>query len=344
MQDFESDTFLPRLAVVGAGGQGCNLVNRLYKAGIKSATTVAANTDVKHLEIVSAHKKLLLGKQITRGLGAGGFPEIGAKAAEASKEEIRKAITGNNMLFIAAGMGGGTGAGSAPIIADIAREEGMLVVAFVTYPFALERSRKNKADWSIGQLTKSADTTIIIENDKVLKYAPNLPMDKAFELIDSIACNAVKGIADTITLPSLINLDFADVRSIMGNAGTAVINLGMGSGSDKVEKAIQSTVSHPLLEVDLTGANRAMIHVTGGASLTIEEATRVGSGVTEGMSDDANVIFGARLEPEAKDEIRVMSIVTGVKAKLGQQKPARAQESELEAPSKFNFVPRMESF
>jgi cell division protein FtsZ len=316
--DFASDSFLPRLAVIGAGGQGCNLVNRLYRAGIKSATTIAVNTDVKHLDIVGAHKKILMGKQITKGLGAGGFPEIGAKAAEASKEDIRAAIQGNNMIFIAAGMGGGTGGGSAPVIAQIARDEGMLVVAFVTYPFSLERSRKNRADWSINQLTKAADTTIIIENDKILNYAPNLPMEKAFEFIDSIACNAVKGIADTITLPSLINLDFADVRSIMGNAGTAVINIGVGAGSDKVDKAIAATVGHPLMDVDLTGANKAMIHVTGGASLTIEEATRVGGGVTSGMADDANVIFGARLEPDIRDEIRVMSIVTGVKAKLGQ--------------------------
>jgi cell division protein FtsZ len=325
MDDFASENYLPRLAVVGAGGQGTNLVNRLYRSGIKSATTIACNTDVKHLQIIEAHKKLLIGKQITKGLGAGGFPEIGAKAAEQSKAEIREAIAGNNMIFIAAGMGGGTGGGSAPIIAEIAKEEGMLVVAFVTYPFSLERSRKNRADFSIAQLTKSADTTIIIENDKILSYAPNLPMEKAFELIDSIACNAVRGIADTITLPSLINLDFADVRSIMGNAGTAVINIGSGSGADKVEKAIHATVGHPLMDVDLTGANKAMIHVTGGASLTIEEATRVGGGVTQGMADDANVIFGARLEPDIRDEIRVMSIVTGVKARLGKPRLAESE-------------------
>ncbi len=340
MQDFESDIYIPRLAVVGAGGQGSNLVNRLYRAGIKSATTIAVNTDAKHLNIVGAHKKLLLGKQVTRGIGAGGFPEIGAKAAEASKAEIADAIAGNNMIFIAAGMGGGTGGGSAPVIAQIAKDMGMLVVAFVTYPFALERSRKTKADWSIAQLTKAADTTIIIENDKVLNYAPNLPMEKAFELIDSIACNAVKGIADTITLPSLINLDFADVRSVMGSAGTAVINIGLGQGADKVEKAISSTVGHPLMDVDLTGANRAMIHVTGGAALTIEEATRVGAGVTEGMSDDANVIFGSRLEPDIQDEIRVMSIVTGVKPKLGQGKAPM----DATPQSERSFLPGIENF
>lgn len=317
MDDFMNEDFVAKLAVVGAGGQGCNLVNRLYVGGLKSATTIALNTDANHLNIVKAHKKLLIGGSLTRGLGAGGFPEVGAKAADASRDEIRKAVTGYNLVFIAAGMGGGTGGGSAPVIAEIAREEGALVVAFVTYPFALERSRKKKADWSIDLLSKQADTTVIIENDRLMSYAPNLPMEKAFDLIDSIASNAVKGIADTITMPSLINLDFADVRTVMGNAGTAMINVGYGYGSDKVEKAVRSTVTHPLLDVDLEGAKSALVHVTGGTALTISEATEVGAGVTQGLADNANVIFGSRLEPDFRDQIRVMSIVTGVKPKFG---------------------------
>jgi cell division protein FtsZ len=314
---YDDQDFTAKLAVVGAGGQGCNLVNRLYMNGIKSATTIALNTDANHLKIVHAHKKLLIGGALTRGLGAGGFPEVGAKAADASRDDIRKAITGNNLVFIAAGMGGGTGGGSAPIIAEIAREEGALVVAFVTYPFALERSRKVKADWSIDQLRKQADTTVIIENDRLLSYAPNLPIEKAFDLIDSIASNAVRGIADTITMPSLINLDFADVRTILGNAGTAMINIGYGYGTDKVEKAVKSTVTHPLLDVDLEGAKSALVHVTGGTGLTIQEATSIGEGVTAGLADNANVIFGSRLMPEFKDQIRVMSIITGIKPKFG---------------------------
>ncbi len=317
MDDFGSDDFVVKLAVVGLGGQGSNLVNRLYVNGLKSATTIAMNTDANHLNIVKADKKLLMGGALTRGLGAGGFPEIGAKAADASREEIRNLVRGYNLVFLAAGMGGGTGGGSAPVVAEIAKQEGALVVAFVTYPFALERSRKKKADWSIEQLSKQADTTVVIENDRLLSYAPNLPMEKAFDLIDSIASNAVKGIADTITLPSLINLDFADVRSVMGGSGLAMINLGYGFGPDKVDKAVKSTVSHPLLDVDLEGARSALVHVTGGNALTIQEATDVGAGVTEGLADNANVIFGSRLEPEFKDQIRVMSIVTGVKPKFG---------------------------
>ncbi len=327
MDDLENEDFTAKLAVVGAGGQGCNLINRLYANGMKSATTIALNTDAKHLGIVKAHKRLLIGGALTRGLGAGGFPEVGAKAAEASKDDIRKAISGYNLVFVAAGMGGGTGGGSAPIIARIAKEEGALVVAFVTYPFALERSRKKKADWSIEQLSRHADTTVIIENDRLLSYAPNLPVEKAFDLIDNIASNAVKGIADTITMPSLINLDFADVRAVMGGAGLAMINIGYGSGTDKVEKAIRSTVSHPLLDVDLEGAKSALVHVTGGTALTIQEATDVGQGVTEGLADNANVIFGSRLEPEFKDNIRVMSIVTGVKPRFGTASTLLGKES-----------------
>ncbi len=311
------EMFTARLAVVGLGGAGSNLINRLYNSGIKSATTIAMNTDAKHLNMINAHKKILMGKEITRGLGAGGFPEVGMKCAEASRAEIMKAIEGYDLVFLAAGMGGGSGGGSIAPVAQMAREQGSLVVAFVTYPFALERSRKLKADWSLQQLTKNADTTIIVENDRLLSYAPNLPIDKAFEIIDNVCGNAVKGIADTITQPSLINLDYADVRTIMRDAGTAVINIGSGSGTDRVEKSIKSTLAHPMLDVDSEGAKSALVHVTGGTSLSIAEATRVGEGVTADLAENANVIFGARLVPELNDQIRVMSIVTGVKPRFG---------------------------
>ena len=311
------EEFTAKIVVVGVGGQGSNLVNRLYNNGIKSATTVAINTDAKHLNIIHADKRLLIGKDMTHGLGAGGFPEVAMKCAEADKDKILEAISGYDMVFIAAGMGGGTGGGAAPFIAQLSKEQGSLVVAFVTYPFALERSRKAKADWSLEQLRKNADTTIVIENDRLLSYAPNIPMEKSFELIDNIASNAVKGIADTVSLPSLINLDFADVRTILRDGGTAVINIGFGSGTDKVQKVIKSTLQHPLLDVDISQAKSAMIHVTGGTSLTIEEATRIGEQVTEGIDAKANVIFGARLAPEMNDKISVMSIITGVTPRFG---------------------------
>ncbi|MEM3839243.1 MAG: cell division protein FtsZ [Candidatus Micrarchaeaceae archaeon] len=328
-EEFDYDAFTPRIAVVGVGGQGSNLVNRLFSNSIKSADTVAVNTDVGHLNMIKAHKKILIGKEITNGLGAGGFPEVAAKCADMSRREIEAALKGYNLVFVAAGMGGGTGTGAAPIVANVARELGATVIATVTYPFALERSRKLKADWGLEQLQKQADSTIVIENDKLLSYVPNLPIEKAFELVDNVTGNAVKGIADTITLPSLINLDFADLRNVVKDTGTAVISLGYGNGPDKVQQAIRSTRSHPLLNVDYEGAKGGLIHVVGGTNLTISDATKIGEGVTEALAPDANVIFGARMLPELNDQIRVMSVITGVKAKLGSPKGYKESATSL---------------
>ncbi len=322
---FDYDSFTPRVAVVGVGGQGSNLVNRLFGYGIKSADTIALNTDIGHLNMIKAQKKILIGKNITNGLGAGGFPEVAAKCADVSRAEIEAALTGYNLIFVAAGMGGGTGTGAAPTVAKIARESGATVIATVTYPFSLERSRKSKADWGLEQLNKEADCTIVIENDKLLSYVPNLPIEKAFELVDNVTGNAVKGISDCITLPSLINLDFADLKNVVSNTGTAVISLGYGRGSDRVAQAIKSTRTHPLLSVDYDGAKGGLIQVVGGSNLTISEATQIGEGVTEGLAGNANVIFGARMVPELGDELRVMSVVTGVKAKFGE----RRQDHEM---------------
>jgi len=324
--EFDYDSFTPRVAVVGVGGQGSNLVNRLFVNGIKSAATIAINTDLAHLNVVKAHKKVLIGREITNGLGAGGFPEVAAKCADASRGDIEKVLEGYNLVFVAAGMGGGTGTGASPVVAKAAKELGATVIATVTFPFELERSRKLKAEWGVQQLSKEADAVIVVENQKLLDYVPNLPMEKAFELADNITGNAVKGISDTIMLPSLINLDFADLRTVVRNTGTAVISIGTGTGTGRVEQVIRSTRTHPLLSVDYTGAKGAMVHVSGGADLTIEEATRIGSGVTEGLAPDANVIFGARLIPELRDQIRVMSIVTGVKAKFGLKTKAEGGE------------------
>ena len=315
--EYESSEYNVNIGVVGVGGQGSNLVNRLTRAGIKSAKTIAVNTDANHLNMINAHRRMLIGNALTKGLGAGGFPEVGAKAAEASKQQLIEALEGFHMVFVAFGLGGGTGGGAGPVVARLAKEAGALVVGFVTYPFALERSRKQKAEWSLEQLQNAADTVIVIENNRLLSYVPNLPIDKAFELVDNVAGNVIKGIADTIQLPSLINLDFADIRAVMAGAGTAVINIGYGSGPDKVDAAIRSTINHPLLDVDLENAKNALVHVTGGKNLTIEEATRIGAGVTQSLDPKANVIFGARLSEEMLGQVSVMSIVTGVKPKFG---------------------------
>jgi cell division protein FtsZ len=330
---FDYDGFAPRIAVVGVGGQGSNLVNRLFNYGIKSADTLAINTDIGHLNMIKANKKLLIGKEITNGLGAGGFPEVASKCADVSRHEIEAALEGYSLVFIAAGMGGGTGTGAAPIVAKVARETGATVIATVTYPFSLERSRRQKADWGLEQLNKEADCTIVIENDKLLSYVPNLPIEKAFEVVDNVTGNAVKGIADTITLPSLINLDFADLKNVVKNTGTAVISLGYGKGTERVAQAIKSTRTHPLLTVDYDGAKGGLIQVVGGTNLTISEATEIGAGVTAGVADNANVIFGARLVPELADEVRVMSVVTGVKAKFGERRREEETASALSIES-----------
>ncbi|MDE1855963.1 MAG: cell division protein FtsZ [Candidatus Micrarchaeota archaeon] len=335
-EQFDYNAFTPRIAVVGLGGQGSNLVNRLYNSGIKSADTIAINTDSNHLNIVNAHKKHLLGKAITNGLGAGGYPEVAAKCADADRADIEKLLEGYDLVFLAAGMGGGTGTGSAPVVARIAKEMGATVISTVTYPFALERSRALKAQWGIDQLNKHSDTTIVIENDLLLKYAPNLQIEKAFEVVDNITLNAVKGIADSIMIPSLINLDFADLRNVVTQTGTALISIGSAQGSDRVERVIKDTLSHPLLSVELEGAKGGLVHVTGGTNLTISEATRIGNGVTEGLADDANVIFGARLDPTLNDQVRCMSVITGVKAKFsGRQKEEAARSLQLDGLSTF---------
>ncbi len=316
--DNEDEYYRPKIAAIGVGGQGSNLINKLTSKGISSASTIALNTDAKHLNMISAHKKILIGKEITRGLGAGGFPEVGARCAEASQREIIDMIKGYDLVFLCGGMGGGTGGGALPVVAKYAKEQGSLVVAFVTYPFALERSRKLKADWSLEQLNKNTDTTIVVENERLLSYAPNLPMEKAFELIDNIVYNAVRGISDTISLPSLINLDFADLRSVLKSGGTATINIGFGSGPDKAEKVVRSVREHPLLDVNTENAKSALVHVTGNDSLTISEVTRIVEGVTSDLDPGANVIMGARFGSQKQsDAVEVMSIVTGVTPRFG---------------------------
>ncbi len=314
------DAFVPKTIVAGLGGMGSNLVNRLCVQGIKSADTVAINTDANHLNMIKAHKKILIGRQLTKGLGAGGFADVAAKCALADRADIEQALQGYDLVFLAAGMGGGTGTGAAPVVAQIASDMGATVIAAVTFPFALERSRKNNAEKGVEELAKYADSVMVIENDMLLGYCPNLPMEKALEVADNVTGNAVKNIADAITLPSLINLDYADLRSIVTKTGTALISIGSGSGADKINQAIKSTLAHPLMTADIDGARGALVHVSGGTNVSIEDATRIGAEVTEGMANNANVIFGARVDPAANDTVSVMSVITGVKAKFGSRR------------------------
>ncbi len=301
-----------KIMVIGVGGAGCNTINRLSQMGIKSAETVAVNTDSLHLKMVSADKKILIGKSITKGLGAGGFPEVAAKCAQVSKDELRAALDGVQLLFLCAGMGGGTGTGASPIIAQLAKEQGAIVVSMVTYPFALERIRMQKATWGIDELKKTSDTVVIIDNNRLVSYVPNLPLNQAFAVADELTAHAVKGIADTIMFPSLVNIDFADMRAIMGNAGVAIISVGEGKGGNKVDQVVRNTLDHPLLDVDYTGARGALIHISGGQNLTLGEATQIGEKLTDVFHEQANIIWGARLDPDMGDTVRVTSIMTGI--------------------------------
>ncbi len=322
-----------KILVVGVGGGGCNTVSRITRMGIKSADTVAINTDMTHLKITEAQKRLLIGQNITRGLGAGGFPEVARKCAEANRDKLREIVGKSELVFLTAGMGGGTGTGAAPVVAEIAKQEGAIVVGMVTYPFALEKSRTEKARWGLEELRKACDTVVVIDNNRLVSYVPNLPINEAFNVADQIVAQAVKGIADTIMFPSLVNIDFADVRSIMGNGGVAMISVGEGKGTNKVEQAVESTLSHPLLDVSYEGAKGALVHITGGPNLTLGEATKIGEGVTDAFDKNANVIWGARIIPELGDKVTVTSIMTGVTSTqlLGNLEPEKEkQKLEIE--------------
>lgn len=308
-EDFEQ----LKIMVVGTGGGGCNTINRLAKKGIKGAQLFAMNTDKQHLAIIDdSVSKILIGETVTRGLGAGGYPEIGHKAAEVSKSKLEEAMHGVDMLFLAAGMGGGTGTGSAPVIAEIAKEQGAIVISVVTYPFNLERARIVKAEEGIQQLSKVSDTVIVIDNNRLAQLVPNLPIQDAFKVADEVIAAAVIGITETITQPSLINLDFADVRAIMANRGLSLIAVGESNATDKVNAVVEDTLHNLLLDVDISGAKGALIHITGGPDLTLGEANAIGEKLTDRIDSKATVIWGARVDPTFENRVGVIAIFTGV--------------------------------
>lgn len=303
-----------KIVTVGVGGGGNNTINRLIKSGVKGTELVAINTDKQHLNIMHERaKKILIGKSITKGLGAGGYPEIAAKAAEIDRAVIEKEVDGAHLVFICAGMGGGTGGGATPIVAQIAKEQGAIVVAMVTYPFALERARKKRADESIAALKKHCDSVIILDNNRLVQLVPNLPMQEAFAVADEILARAISGLVWTITQPSLINIDFADVRAIMQGGGVGFIAVGEGKGTDKVRAAAEGVIKNRLLDVEFEGAKGALIHISGGNDLTLGDAIKAGEIITERMDAEANVKWGARILPNYEGKLEIVALVTGVK-------------------------------
>ncbi len=302
----------PRIVVVGCGGAGNNTVNRLHNIGVDGAEIIAINTDKQHLQMIEADTKILVGKSKTNGLGAGGDPEIGAQATEMAQSTIKQVLGEADLVFITAGMGGGTGTGAAPVVAKIAKEQGAIVVGMVSSPFDVERARKDRAQEGIDRLEKEADSIIVLDNNRLVDYVPNLPIGDAFSVMDQIIAETVKGISETITQPSLINLDYADMTSIMSAGGVAVMLVGESQDNNKIEDVVSDALNHPLLDVDYRGATGGLVHITGGPDLTLKEAQGTAKKITERLDSGANVIWGARIREEYDGKMRVMAIMTGV--------------------------------
>jgi cell division protein FtsZ len=310
----EDDFGEPRIVVVGCGGAGNNTINRLYNMGIHGAETIAINTDKQHLKMIEADTKILVGKSLTNGLGAGGDPSMGERATESAAGTIKEVLGGADLVFVTAGMGGGTGTGSAPVVCKIAKEQGAIVIGMVSTPFQIERARTIKAEEGLEALRETADSVIVLDNNRLLDYVPNLPIGKAFSVMDQIIAETVKGISETITQPSLINLDYADMAAVMSAGGVAVMLVGETEDKNKTEEVVRDALNHPLLDVDYRGASGALVHITGGPDLTLKEAEGIANNITERLDPTANVIWGARVEDEFKGKVRVLAIMTGVQS------------------------------
>ncbi|MXR20852.1 cell division protein FtsZ [Halobacterium bonnevillei] len=301
------------ITVVGCGGAGSNTINRMFEEGIHGASLVAANTDVQHLVEIDADTKILMGQQKTQGRGAGSLPQVGEEAALESQEEIRDSIEGSDMVFVTAGLGGGTGTGSAPVVAKAAREAGALTIAIVTTPFTAEGEvRRTNAEAGLERLRDVADTVIVVPNDRLLDSVGKLPVREAFKVSDEVLMRSVKGITELITKPGLVNLDFADVRTVMEKGGVAMIGLGEADSDAKAADSVKSALRSPLLDVDISSANSALVNVTGGPDMSIEEAEGVVEQLYDRIDPDARIIWGTSIDEELDGEMRTMVVVTGV--------------------------------
>jgi cell division protein FtsZ len=312
--EFAEGFGLPRILVLGCGGAGNNAVSRLARIGLAGARTIAVNTDSQQLKIAQADEKILIGQKLTRGMGAGGNPDVGRKAAELAAPEIEKTLRGADLVFVLAGLGGGTGTGSAPVIARLARERGAIVVAMVTTPFHLEKARVFIAEEGLETLRCYADTSIVMDNNRLLTCAPHLPLQHAFSVVDQIIAEIIQGICETLTSPSLINLDFADVCTIMRSGGASFMFVGEARMKSSPEKIVRTALKNPLLEVDYRGAGACLLHMTGGPDMTMKEAAAIAGALTQELDTGANVIWGARIRPDFTGKVRLMAIITGVKS------------------------------
>src|SRR3989344_3254477 len=289
------------IKVFGLGGCGCNMATWLFNKGINGATIYGVNTDALHLSITKVDEKILIGKELTRGLGCGGYPKKGREAAKESLTDLKRAVSNSDMVFVLAGLGGGTGTGAVPVIAQLAKEAGAVVIAVVTMPFEAEKARIDKAEFGLQELRESVDTVIVLDNNRLVDIAGQLPMEQAFAVANELVATMIK-------------LDYADVSSIMKNGDVAVIGIGEDNSNARVDAAVQQALTHPLLDVDYRGATGALVHVTCGPDLKLEEFDAIGRLVTENLSPEAQVIIGARVNKEFQGRVRVITIMTGVKS------------------------------
>ena len=314
MLEFEVEsTNFASIKVIGVGGAGTNAVNRMVDVGLKGVDLIAVNTDKQALATCKAANKIQIGEKLTKGLGAGAVPGIGQRAAEESREEIAQAIRGADLVFVTCGMGGGTGTGAAPVIADLARDLGILTIGVVTKPFTFEgRQRMKNAEAGIEQLKMSVDTLVVVPNDKLLQVVTKATtMTEAFAIADDTLRQGIQGISDLIAVPNLINLDFADVRTVMEARGMAHMGIGVGKGENRMVEAAKAAISSPMLETSIDGARAVLINITGGADMSILDINEAASLITEKADQEANVIFGAGIDESLEDEVRITVIATG---------------------------------
>ncbi len=305
----------PSVAVVGLGGAGCNITTWIAEKGIVGGRIIAANTDVNHLHVQKADRLVVLGEKLTKGRGCGGYPEMGAQAANESIAELRTELEGSNLVFLVAGLGGGTGTGAMPVVATLTRELGALTIGCVTIPFTIEMARREKAREAINLLAQSCDSVVIIDNSKLREVAGNLPLKEALNVANALVGAFVKNLTDTITQPSLVNLDYADLRAVMERGGISSIGIGEGDGQDRVSKAVAQAISTPLLDVtDIAASYGVLIHIVGGEDLTLEEVAVTGELIMDKVPNTKRVIWGAKVDDALTGKVRVMAVLTGVES------------------------------
>lgn len=338
--DFEMEP-LAKIKVIGVGGGGSNAVNRMIENGVKGVEFITVNTDAQALHLTKSEQKLQIGDKLTRGLGAGANPEVGKKAAEESREAITNSLRGSDMIFVTAGMGGGTGTGAAPVIAELAKEAGALTVGVVTRPFTFEgRKRSTQADQGIEALKEKVDTLIVIPNDRLLEIVDKkTPMMEAFREADNVLKQAVQGISDLIAVPGLINLDFADVKTIMTERGSALMGIGMASGENRAMEAAKKAIMSPLLETSIEGARGIIMNITGGSNLSLFEVNEAAEIVISASDPEVNMIFGASIDESFKDEIKVTVIATGFEHKA----PSRQRMAAPTSHTQYSAQPTQPS-